>query len=186
MARGLLFGAFFFYCVALVSIVMILWPDSPWSTWLMEKTELGDDFCWFGEGIWRTNLVWGESRKGLHCPKHGLREMDALDAYCLSDDPSVPMFSSQATMCEVTKWGRFFMSFGAVLGFLGAILVIAIHFTTSLATRNLRARRALIVMAISFVSHVILFILVAASPLFNSFHFHFLGRRNSVNYKGLG
>jgi hypothetical protein len=152
----------------------------------MEKTELGDEFCWFGEGLWRTNMVWGESSKGLKCTKHGLREADALDAYCLGDDSSHDLFSDRDVLCETVRWGRFLMSFGACLSFLGGVLIIAVHFTTSLKTRALRLKRALFVMVLSFVSYSALFSSMAASPMFDAFHFHFLGRHNRVQYKGLG
>ena len=187
MARGLLTGAVFFLCVSLVMIIMILWPDSPWSTWLMEKTELGDDFCWFGEGIWRTNLVWGDSSRELRCGRHGMRESDALDLYCSgSPTRNALMFDSPSYMCSVTKWGRFSMALGAALSFIGVILVVAVHFTTSLQTRKLRLKRATIVLLASFASHTALFLLMSTSPMFDTYHFSFLGKDNRVNYKGLG
>src|SRR5690349_12349108 len=115
MARGLLSGALFFFSISLVMIIMILWPDSPWSTWLMEKTELVDDFCWYGEGIWRTNMIWGETGKGLECSRHGTNEGDAIDEYCAKGemDTTEAMFNDNIRMCNVTKWGRFCMTFGA-------------------------------------------------------------------------
>jgi hypothetical protein len=188
MARGLLSGALFFFSISLVMIIMILWPDSPWSTWLMEKTELVDDFCWYGEGIWRTNMIWGESGKGLKCSRHGTSEGDAIDEYCAKGemDTTEAMFNDNTRMCNVTRWGRFCMTFGACVSLIGIMLVVAIHFTTSLETRALRAKRAIFVCVISFSSHLSLFVIIASSPLFTPHHFQYLGKDNQVNYKGLG
>jgi hypothetical protein len=89
LPRGLIVGA---ALTSLVGLVFCL-VASQLPAWLVLRTELEENMCWEGEGIWQVRSFWGQDlpRIKLKCqdPEH-LDGLSTRAAYC-SDSPLPPL-----------------------------------------------------------------------------------------------
>ncbi|KAH9251324.1 hypothetical protein BASA81_010735 [Batrachochytrium salamandrivorans] len=180
--KGVWSGAMFFQGLALSLMICMFWPQ--FGAWLIEKTELGDEFCWFTEGVWLTNYHWGE----LGCkPKHHFPTHDAVDLYCHNPQNSSFPTSQARDMCEIATRGRWLHAMGMVFGVLAAGFALWLQLASeTLEAKQMQAKLSMASLGASIVCFLWLLVSIFYSPLFLDSHYASLSQGNIVSYRGLG
>jgi len=181
-SRGLLVGALSMLVLSFVCMLLTAVPNSPSSTLLVEKTEVFDNFCWFGESAWTTFLTWGPGRLGkdnVECSTHPeLTERRAVGEYC-SD-----VYGS--SMCSTVVAIRTLTIGALVLQCVGMLFALQTYLTPTLERKVRPSARAGAAVALSWAVTLGLLLCIFLSPFFTYDHFLHLGHGNIINYRGLG
>lgn len=173
----------FFQGLALSLTMCMFWPQ--FGAWLIEKTELGDEFCWFTEGVWLTNYHWGEL--GGCALKHRAPAHDAVDLYCHHSQNSSFPASQARDMCEIATRGRWLHAMGLVFGVLAAGFALWLQLVSeTLEAKRTQAKLSMASLGASVVCFLWLLVSIFYSPLFLDSHYAALSRGNIVPYRGLG
>ncbi|GBG29287.1 Hypothetical Protein FCC1311_055092 [Hondaea fermentalgiana] len=186
VAGGLAFGGFGFICAILTAIVPM---------WLVSRTELVDQFCWFGEGIFITSYRWGDDIPALklECSPQAGQARSSFEAYCAPSThiptldggrvPMTPKFRDE--MCTRTNAAQVLILAAIALGGAALACGMLAHATSRFKAQLHSSIGATLCAATALMLEVATFVVMQTSPLFDDEHIAALASGFGLQYKGV-
>lgn len=186
MAQGVLAGGTLFLILTLFCSVISVF--TPFSAWLTTRTEIYNDICWFGEGMWKTRFWWGNSVPGVPAfsdscssPRNFLPDREtvySISPYNLSSSDATSIYCDgeyrDSVTCKHIKLAR--LSHVCSIAFILVALVCG-----ALCHRNVvgvsemwPALGAAVASLFAACASSATFTLMFSSPLFKREHFDYL------------
>jgi len=186
VAGGLSFGLFGLVCLILTAAIPM---------WLVSRTELVHDFCWFGEGIWAAGTRWGDSVPALRltCSPDAAEELSSYDAYCKNSTSQVTLDGGRVTlsegfraeMCKRTTASKWMVVFAGIFSVFGLGSGYLAHLVRLFKLQIYCSAAATLSCLFAFLLECGIMITMQTSPLFAEEHREALSTGFGNKYEGI-
>lgn len=163
--------------------------------WLVSRTELVDNYCWEGEGIWSTKYRMGNSIPliGLECTPGAGGAMSTYEAYCKNPDINQTSRSVndldekgfREKMCIVTTVAKGLTITCAISSVAAIGFGLYAHVSAFERAKLISAAGGTLSSLLGSLCSGILLLVMNTSPLFSSDHYKDLGEDFLIPYKGI-